>query len=81
VQLGQRAALADTRLVEPLTMREREVLALLREPLSGKEIAHRLYISPATFKRHSSNIYGKLGVHSRWDAVAMAESLGLLPPR
>ncbi len=68
-------------LIEPLTAREREILMLLREPLSGKEIANRLFISPTTFKRHSANIYGKLGVHSRWDAVAAAEALGVLPPR
>ncbi len=68
-------------LVEPLTMREREILLLLREPLSGKEIANRLFISTTTFKRHTSNIYGKLDVHNRWDAVAAAEALGVLPPR
>jgi LuxR family maltose regulon positive regulatory protein len=67
-------------LVEPLTMREREIL-LLREPLSGKEIANKLFISPTTLKRHTSNIYGKLDVHNRWDAVAAAEALGILPPR
>ncbi len=68
-------------LVEPLTTREREILLLLREPLSGKEIAHRLFISTTTFKRHTANIYGKLGVHNRWDAVAAAEALGIFPPR
>lgn len=68
-------------LVEPLTMREREILLLLREPFSGKEIANKLFISPTTLKRHTSNIYGKLDVHNRWDAVAAAEALGLLPPR
>lgn len=68
-------------LVEPLTTREREILLLLREPYSGKEIAHKLFISPTTLKRHTSNIYGKLDVHDRWDAVAAAEALGVLPPR
>jgi LuxR family maltose regulon positive regulatory protein len=68
-------------LVEPLTMREREILQLLREPFSGKEIAYKLFISPTTLKRHTSNIYGKLDVHNRWDAVAAAEALGILPPR
>lgn len=68
-------------LVEPLTMREREILLLLRDPYSGKEIANRLFISTTTFKRHSANIYGKLDVHNRWDAVAAAEALGILPPR
>jgi LuxR family maltose regulon positive regulatory protein len=68
-------------LVESLTTREREILLLLREPLSGKEIAHRLFISTTTFKRHTANIYGKLSVHNRWEAVAAAEALGILPPR
>jgi LuxR family maltose regulon positive regulatory protein len=68
-------------LVEPLTGREREILTLLREPLSGKEIARRLTISSQTVKRHTCNIYGKLGVHNRWDAVRVAESLGILSPR
>ncbi len=68
-------------LVESLTTREREILLLLREPYSGKEIANKLFISPTTLKRHTSNIYGKLDVHNRWDAVAAAEALGILPPR
>ena len=68
-------------LTEPLTMREREILLLLREPHSGKEIAHKLFISTTTLKRHTANIYGKFGVHNRWDAVAEAERLGILPPR
>ncbi|MEI2691705.1 MAG: LuxR C-terminal-related transcriptional regulator [Anaerolineae bacterium] len=68
-------------LMEPLTMREREILLLLREPLSGKEIARKLFITTATLKRHTANIYGKLDVHGRWDAVAVAEALGILPPR
>jgi LuxR family maltose regulon positive regulatory protein len=66
-------------LAEPLTARELEVLSLLRGPLSLKEIALQLRISPATAKRHSINIYAKLGVSTRWKAVASAEELGLLP--
>ena len=68
-------------LVEPLTPRELEVLTLLRGPLSIKEIAGKLHISYATAKRHTINIYGKLGVNQRWDAVARAEELNILPPR
>ena len=68
-------------LVEPLTARELDVLALLRERLSNKEIARKLYLSPMTVKRHLVNIYGKLGVNKRWDAVLKAEALGVLPPR
>jgi LuxR family maltose regulon positive regulatory protein len=68
-------------LIEPLTARELEVLALMREPLSAKEIARRLHISYQTVRRHSANIFGKLDVNKRWAAVAKAEALGLLPPR
>ena len=66
-------------LVEPLTERELELLILIAEGLSNQEIAQRLFISVPTVKWHSSNIYSKLGVQSRTQAVAKARSLGLLP--
>lgn len=66
-------------MVEHLTRRELEVLTLLREPLSTKDIAKKLGISYPTVKRHTINLYGKFGVSSRWDAVARAISLGILP--
>jgi LuxR family maltose regulon positive regulatory protein len=72
---------ANLSLIEPLTSRELEVLALLRGPLSIKEIAQKLNISHATAKDHTINLYGKLGVNRRWDAVARAEELNILPPR
>ena len=72
---------ANGGLIEPLTGRERDVLALLRERLSDKEIANLLGLSTATVKRHTVNLYGKLGVNKRWDAVAKAETLEILPPR
>ena len=65
-------------LVELLTPRELQVLALLPEPLSSQELARKLDISHATLKRHMANIYGKLGVTRRWDAVAQAKVLGLI---
>ena len=68
-------------MAEPLTRRELEILTLSREPLSNKEIAARLNISYHTVKRHLLDIYAKLGVSSRWDAVAKATELGILPPR
>ena len=68
-------------LVESLTPRELEILLLLRDPLSLKEIAGVLCISHSTLRRHAINIYGKLDVHRRWDAVTKAEALGLIPPR
>jgi ATP/maltotriose-dependent transcriptional regulator MalT len=72
---------ANAGLVEPLTGRELDVLALLRERLSDKEIAHKLSLSPATVKRHTANLYGKLGVNKRRDAAIKAEAPGILPPR
>lgn len=71
---------ASNQLIEHLTGRELEILALLRARMSDKEIAQKLNMSPATVKRHTSNIYGKLGVNRRWDAVIIAERLGILPP-
>jgi LuxR family maltose regulon positive regulatory protein len=66
-------------MVEPLTERELEVLQLVAEGLSNKEIAQRLSISLRTVKWHTSNIYGKLGVKNRTQAVAKARSLAVLP--
>jgi LuxR family maltose regulon positive regulatory protein len=68
-------------LIEPLSEREIEVLQLVAEGLTNKEIASRLFLSLNTIKGHTRNIYGKLDVHSRTQAVARAQSLGLLPPR
>jgi LuxR family maltose regulon positive regulatory protein len=65
-------------LLEPLTNRELEILGMLTNRLSNKEIASQLNISPATVKRHTENIYQKLGVPGRREAVAKATALGLL---
>ena len=67
-------------LIQPLFSREIEILAFLAQRLSAKEIAQRLIISDRTVKRHTANIYQKLGVNSRRDAVAIALALGILPP-
>jgi LuxR family maltose regulon positive regulatory protein len=66
-------------LPEPLTEREIELLSLIAQGLSNQEIARRLFISLPTVKWHTSNIYGKLGVRSRTQAVIQARSLGVLP--
>ncbi len=66
-------------LLEPLSERELEVLRLIADGLSNPEIAGRLYLSPNTMRAHTYNIYGKLEVHSRTQAVARARALGLLP--
>ena len=64
--------------IDSLTDREREILALLAQRLTDKEIAQALVISPLTVKRHTSTIYHKLQVNRRRDAVAEAIRLGLL---
>ncbi len=64
--------------VEDLTRRERSVLQLLAEGLSNKDIAARLDISEHTVKFHVNAILGKLGAHSRIEAVTRAARLGLL---
>ncbi len=56
--------------VPPLTPRERELLQLAAEGLSGPNIAERLFVSPGTVKSHFRNIYEKLGVRDRSAAVA-----------
>jgi LuxR family maltose regulon positive regulatory protein len=55
-----------------------EVLQLLAEGLTNKEIASRLVVAPSTVKQHLKNIYGKLDVHSRTQAVARGRELGIL---
>ena len=65
-------------LVEPLSERETEVLQLLAAGKSNQAIAAELVLSVGTVKAHNSNIYGKLGVRSRTEAVAHARELNLL---
>jgi len=65
-------------LIEPLSERELEVLHLIAAGLSNREIAERLVISLSTVKGHIANIYSKLAVNSRTQAVAAATALGLL---
>jgi len=66
-------------LVEPLTDREIEILELLAQRFSAKEIAQRLVITERTVNRHTANIYQKLTVNNRRAAVAAARALGALP--
>ncbi len=76
---GQQEA-GDEEIIEPLTERETEVLELMAGGLSNKEIAHRLGISPFTVRNHTVNIYSKLHVISRHQAVTCARQLGFLSP-
>lgn len=66
-------------LVEPLTRREEEVLWLLAARRTNEEIAGILQVAPTTVKKHAMNIYQKLQVNGRRQAVAQAITLGLLP--
>jgi LuxR family maltose regulon positive regulatory protein len=70
--------LTETLLIEPLTRRERQVLKQLPKDITLQEIANQLSISPATVYTHTKNIYSKLGVHKREEAVQRATDLGLV---
>jgi len=72
------AAPGDPVPVEPLTAREREVMALLALGLSNRAIAERLGISDQTAKFHVASIIGKLGAANRTDAVRRAARRGLI---
>jgi len=65
-------------LVEPLSSREIEVLELIAGGKSNQEIAGILHISLSTVKGHTSNIYGKLSVHTRTQAVSRGRDLGII---
>jgi ATP/maltotriose-dependent transcriptional regulator MalT len=65
-------------LVEPLSPREREVLALLAAGHSNRDIARELVVTVGTVKKHTHNIYGKLQAASRTQAIARARALGLV---
>jgi LuxR family maltose regulon positive regulatory protein len=66
-----------SKIVEPLSERELEVLKLLRSELSGPEIAQQMIVSLNTLRTHTKNIYNKLGVNNRRAAVHRAEELDL----
>jgi LuxR family maltose regulon positive regulatory protein len=65
-------------LIEPLTDRELEVLALIAQGLSNAQISERLFLALSTVKGHNRNIFGKLAVQRRTEAVARARALGLV---
>jgi LuxR family maltose regulon positive regulatory protein len=76
---ARRGAVAVPGVIEPLSAREREVLALLATGHPNRTIADELVITVDTVKRHVSHVFEKLGVENRTQAVARARQLGLLP--
>ena len=65
-------------LVDPLSERELEILKLVAEGFSNQEIGRKLFVATSTVKRHVNNIYAKLNVHSRTQAVAKGKELRIL---
>jgi len=65
-------------LIEPLSERELEILRVVAEGLSDRQVGERLIIAIGTVKKHLNNIYGKLGVGNRTGALARARELELL---
>ena len=75
------SALSPQPLVEPLSQRELEILRLIAQGLSNREIGERLFLALDTVKGHNRRIYDKLQVQRRTEAVAKARSLDILPPQ
>ena len=69
----------DLPLAQPLTPREQEILNCIGDELSNRQIAEQLTIALSTVKWYVRQIFNKLGVGSRGEAVVRAQSLGLLP--
>jgi predicted ATPase/DNA-binding CsgD family transcriptional regulator len=68
-------------LLDPLTEREVEILRLIAEGLSNREIAQKLFLTLGTIKWYNKQIYSKLGVHNRTQAVSKANEIGLFEKR
>lgn len=62
-----------------ITPREHEILSLIAEGLSNREIGERLFVSENTVKTHSSRLFEKLGVNRRVQAVQKGKEMGLIP--
>ncbi len=73
---GEKAA--SSSLAEPLSERELEVLRLLAAGYKYKEVAGRLVISMNTVRSHTKNVYSKLNVNNRTQAIARAKELNML---
>jgi LuxR family maltose regulon positive regulatory protein len=69
---------SELQLIDPLSDRELELLHLIANGMSNQQVAEELVLTVGTVKWHLSNIYSKLGVNSRTQAVARARELHLL---
>ena len=78
LSLSRRSAEGEGLLIESLTTREQEVLALVADGLSNREVAQQLAISEHTVKFHLASIFGKLGVSTRTEAVQKGLRLGVI---
>jgi LuxR family maltose regulon positive regulatory protein len=65
-------------LVDPLSLREQELLRLVAAGHTNQEIAQALFLAVGTVKKHLNNIFGKLGVGNRTQAIARARELGIV---
>jgi DNA-binding NarL/FixJ family response regulator len=72
------AAKPNQNLDEPLSEREQEILRLLAQGMTNREIAQRLYLAEGTVKNYVTNILGKIGARDRTQAALRAQQLGLL---
>ena len=75
-----RKIFSDEVVVDVLTSREIEILELVRNGLSIDDICERVYVSKRTVSNHLANIFSKLGVSSRQEAIHVAEQLGYFSP-
>ena len=78
IQAKGAGAISALTLPEPISDRELEILNLIANGRSNRQAAERLVVATSTVKKHLENIYGKLGVHNRTQAVARARELNLL---
>jgi LuxR family maltose regulon positive regulatory protein len=76
--VGQSVMLSHPDLLDALSERELEILRLVAGGMSNQQIADEMVIALGTVKTHVHNIYGKLGVESRTQAIARARDLSLI---
>jgi LuxR family transcriptional regulator, maltose regulon positive regulatory protein len=77
--LSSHVLAANEALADPLTRRELEVLTLIAEGYTNRQIADRLFIGVSTVKKHINHIYNKLDVQDRAQAADRAAQLNILP--